>query len=510
MPPVFRRFLQVTLLLAGSLACLSASADPALLEPFEGLRYTDDLDGLKHKRLIRALVVYSKTFYFIDRGRERGMAAEGIQRLEQYLNARLKLSKPHQQIHVVAVPVSRDQLIPWLLEGRGDIAAANLTITPEREAQVDFSRPFYSGVSELLVTAKDVPAPQSIDDLSGQEVVVRRSSSYRESLDALNRSLVERGLAPARLLPADERLEDEDLLEMINAGLIPRIVMDDYKARLWAKVFPDVRIHPQIPLSTQGRIAWAIRKDSPQLKAALDAFVKKNRTGSAAFNDAYRRYFHTTRWVKDATSSKELVKFESTVDVFRKYGERYGFDYLLLAAQGYQESGLNQSKVSPVGAIGIMQVMPDTAAAMRVGDIRKLDANVHAGTKYLRQLVDVHFADPEIDELNRALFAFAAYNAGPTRVSQFRRAAARRGLDPNQWFFNVERIASERIGRETVDYVANIFKYYFAYLRVDQQRRVREGLRIERVSQERQDLLPLHGDERGRLPVLQAHTVPGL
>ena len=490
--------------------CLPARADPALLEPFEDLRYSDDLDGLKRRRLIRALVVYSKTFYFIDRGRERGMVAEGIGRLEQYLNARLKLTKPHQQIHVVAVPVSRDQLIPWLLEGRGDIAAANLTITPGREALVDFSRPFYSEASEVVVAAKAVAPVQSLDDLSDQEIVVRPSSSYFESLEALNRSLSERGLAPVRLTAADERLEDEDLLEMVNAGLIPRIVMDDYKARLWAKVFPAVRIDPQAALRTNGRIAWALRKGSPKLKAALDGFVKSNRIGSAAYNDAYQRYFHSTRWVKDATSRKELLKFESTVKVFRKYGERYGFDYLLLAAQGYQESGLNQAKVSPVGAIGIMQVMPDTGAAMRVGDISKLDANVHAGTKYLRQLVDLHFPEPEIDELNRALFAFAAYNAGPTRINQLRRAAAQRGLDPNRWFSNVERIASERIGRETVDYVANIFKYYFAYLRVEQQQRVRNELRVLGVSEEGQRLL-LHRDgERGTLPALQASTIVGI
>jgi len=490
--------------------CLPARADPALLEPFEDLRYTDDLDGLKRRRLIRALVVYSKTFYFIDRGRERGMVAEGIGRLEQYLNTRLKLTKPHQQIHVVAVPVSRDQLIPWLLEGRGDIAAANLTITPGREALVDFSRPFYSEASEVVVAAKAVAPVQSLDDLSDQEIVVRPSSSYFESLEALNRSLSERGLAPVRLTAADERLEDEDLLEMVNAGLIPRIVMDDYKARLWAKVFPAVRIDPQAALRTNGRIAWALRKGSPKLKAALDGFVKSNRIGSAAYNDAYQRYFHSTRWVKDATSRKELLKFESTVKVFRKYGERYGFDYRLLAAQGYQESGLNQAKVSPVGAIGIMQVMPDTGAAMRVGDISKLDANVHAGTKYLRQLVDLHFPEPEIDQLNRALFAFAAYNAGPTRINQLRRAAAQRGLDPNRWFSNVERIASERIGRETVDYVANIFKYYFAYLRVEQQQRVRNELRVLGVSEEGQRLL-LHRDgERGTLPALQASTIVGI
>jgi membrane-bound lytic murein transglycosylase MltF len=477
MPAAFRRLLPVLLLLAGLLPAAPGHADPVLLESFEDLRHTDDLDGLQKRCIVRALVTHSKTFYFLDGGRERGMVAEGLRQLEHYLNARLELTRPQQQIHVVAVPVSRDQLIPWLLEGRGDIAAANLTITPAREAQVDFTRPFYDGVSEILVTARDVPAPQSIDELSGEEIFVRPSSSYYEHLEALNLALAQRGLAPAQLVAADEHLEDEDLLEMVNAGLVPRIVMDDYKGRLWAKVFPEVRIHPQLAIGTQGRIAWAIRKNSPQLKAALDGFVRKNKVGSAAYNDAYQRYFKSTRWVKGAASSKELAKFDRTVSAFRRYGERYGFDYLLLAAQAYQESGLDQSKVSPSGAIGIMQVMPETGAAMRVGDIQQLDANIHAGTKYLRQLVDVHFADPDIDALNRTLFAFAGYNAGPTRINRLRGEAAKKGLDPDQWFDNVERIAARRIGRETVQYVANIYKYFIAYKRIEEQRRMRAQLK---------------------------------
>jgi membrane-bound lytic murein transglycosylase MltF len=479
MPAAFRRLLPVLLLFAGLLRAAPGHADPILLESFEHLRHTDDLDGLQQRRIVRALVTHSKTFYFLDGGRERGMVAEGLQQLERYLNTRLELTRPQQQIHVVAVPVARDQLIPWLLEGRGDIAAANLTITPAREAQVDFTRPFYDDVSEILVTARDVPAPQSIDDLSGQEIFVRPSSSYYENLEALNLSLAQRGLAPVQLVAADEHLEDEDLLEMINAGLVPRIVMDDYSARLWVKVFPEVRTHPELAIATRGRIAWAIRKDSPQLAAALDGFVRKNKVGSAAYNDAYQRYFKSTRWVKGATSSKELAKFDRTISAFRKYGERYGFDHLLLAAQAYQESGLDQGKVSPSGAIGIMQVMPETGAAMHVGDIQQLDANIHAGTKYLRQLVDVHFADSDIDALNRTLFAFAGYNAGPTRINRLRSEAARKGLDPDKWFNNVERIAARRIGRETVQYVANIYKYFIAYKRVEQHRQARAQLKTQ-------------------------------
>jgi len=453
-----------------------ARAEEALLRAFEGLTFTDDLDAMAKRRMVRALVVYSKSFYFIDRGRERGMIAEALQQLEQHLNATLVRNKPMARVHVVAVPVRRDQLISWLLEGRGDIAAANLTITPERSAQVDFTDPFYVGAREIVVTAPGVPVPLSLEDLSGREVVVRKSSSYYETL--LQTNLAFRGKRlPIQLTLADERLGDEDLLEMVNAGLIPRIVVDDYVARLWTKVFTSATMHPEVAVARDTRIAWAIRKNSPKLKAALDAFVRRHKPGSAEFNDAYRRYFVSTRWIKNATAARELKKFRATEALFETYSRRYGFDELLIAAQAYQESGLDQAKRSSAGAIGVMQVLPSVGRAMRVGDIRQLEPNIHAGTKYLRQLVDSHFPDPALDPVNRTLFAFAAYNAGPTRINRLREEAAASGLDPNQWFNHVERIAARRIGSETVQYVANIFKYYIAYKRVEEQRLARDGLR---------------------------------
>jgi membrane-bound lytic murein transglycosylase MltF len=309
---------------------------------------------------------------------------------------------------------------------------------------------------------------------------VRPSSSYHDSLVALNRSLVARGRPPVRIQAVDERLEDEDLLEMVNAGLIPRIVVDDYLARLWADVFPDIRVYPQVAVASDRHIAWAMRKNSPQLKAAVDAFVAKNREGSVAFNESYRSYLVSTRWVKSAASEAELMKFDMTVDIFKKYGERYGFDYLMMTAQGYQESELDQRRVSPVGAVGVMQLMPQTGDSLGVGNIRDLEPNVHGGVKYMRKLVDDYFSEPGIDALNRTLFAFAAYNAGPARVAELRAETAKRGLDPNQWFNNVERIAGERIGRETVQYVANIYKYYIAYKLVAEERQERDELREKR------------------------------
>jgi membrane-bound lytic murein transglycosylase MltF len=159
-------------------------------------------------------------------------------------------------------------------------------------------------------------------------------------------------------------------------------------------------------------------------------------------------------------------------ELFKKYGAQYNVDYLLMAAQGYQESTLDQNVKSPVGAIGVMQVMPPTGKELNVGDITEVDANIHAGVKYMRFMVDRYYANEPMDNLNKALMTFASYNAGPGRVRQLRREAEARGLDPNVWFGNVERVASERIGRETVTYVSNIYKYYITYrLLADQQER---------------------------------------
>jgi membrane-bound lytic murein transglycosylase MltF len=167
--------------------------------------------------------------------------------------------------------------------------------------------------------------------------------------------------------------------------------------------------------------------------------------------------------VKNATSEKERKKFLALLDLFKTYGDRYKFDYLLMAAQGYQESRLEQNAKSHVGAIGVMQLMPQTGKEQNVGDIRKVEPNVHAGVKYMRFIRNQYFENEPMDDLNKGLFTFAAYNAGPGRIRQLRRETAARGLDPNVWFGNVERLASERIGRETVTYVSNIYKYYLAY-----------------------------------------------
>jgi membrane-bound lytic murein transglycosylase MltF len=282
-----------------------------------------------------------------------------------------------------------------------------------------------------------------------------------------------------KLKVAPDSLEDEDLLEMANAGLVPYVVVDDYLARFWATVLPGLKVHPEIALRTGGQLAWAIRRNSPLLKAELNAFLAKVPEGSATRNMLFQKYLKSTKFAKNAASRQELEKFEAMIRFFRTYSDKYDMDYLLMAAQGFQESQLNQSAKSPVGAVGVMQVMPATGKDLNVGDISQIEANIHAGVKYMRFMIDQYFEKEPMDRLNKGLFAFAAYNAGPNRIMSLRKVAEKRGLDPNVWFNNVEVVVSEKVGRETVTYVSSIYKYYIAYKLVleerEERQRAREG-----------------------------------
>jgi membrane-bound lytic murein transglycosylase MltF len=428
-----------------------------LVEPFKG-----DLDGMVKRRLVRVLTVQNPVLYFVDKGREVGITYETIEAFEKQLNQ--KLGNKVVLVHVVAIPVARDQLIPRLLAGEGDIAAAALTITPERRKLVDFTDAMASGVREVLVSGPAAPAIASIEDLAGKQVYVRPSSSYAEHVKRLNERFKGEGKAPVEILPAPEVLEDGDILEMVSAGLVPATVVDDFMADLYLQVFPNLRKSPGVE-GPPGDIAWAFRKGSPQLAAALKTFVKSHQQGTLAGNVLVNKYLKTTKWVKNAGSDEDRRRFAQMAELFKKYAATYDFDYLLMAAQGYQESGLDQAKRSRVGAVGVMQVMPKTARDKAIGipNIDKLEGNIHAGIKYNRWVVDNFYNDPGITPLNRQLLAFASYNAGPGRVAGLRKEARAQGLDPDKWFNNVELIAAKRIGRETVTYVSNIYKYYLAY-----------------------------------------------
>ena len=444
---------------------LPADVQAAMDKPFTG-----DFDALVKRRAIRVAVTFNRTHYFVDKGQERGIAYESLKLFENDLNTNLKTG--NLKVHVVMVPMSRDQMYAALTSGKVDMVAAMVTVTPEREKLVAFSVPTRTNVNQVVVTGPGAPPIASVDDLSGQEVFVRKGSIYEESITQLNAQLKARGKPAVAITEAPAVLEDDDILEMVNAGLAPITIVDDYLAGFWAKVFTDLVVHDDVTVRTGGVLAVAFRKENPRLREVVNVWIQKHGEGDGFRNVIERRYLQSVKYAKNAGADSEQKKFQAVVGLFRKYSAQYDLDFLLMAAQGYQESTLDQNVKSPVGAIGVMQVMPPTGKELKVGDITQLEPNIHAGVKYMRFMMDQYYKDEPMDPVNKALMTFASYNAGPGRIRQLRRETEKRGLNPNIWFGNVERIASERIGRETVTYVSNIYKYYIAYrLLADQQQR---------------------------------------
>ena len=371
-----------------------------------------------------------------------------------------------KRITVDLVPVARDHLLPALVAGQGDVAAADLAVTDNRLVQVDFTDPWMAGTDDVVVTGPAAPALHSLDDLAGAEIAVRRSSAYAAQLAQLNETLTAKGLDPITVTAADESLEDEDLMEMVNAGLLPMTVIDARKAALWARILPGLAVRSDLVVGTARPVAWAVRKGSPELRATLSAFLKSH-AAKTGFDGLVRRgYFARFPFAANAYAEDAVGRFDGMLELFRRMGDQYGIDGLLLAAVGYQESQLDQSRHGAGGAVGIMQVMPATAANPDV-DIGNIDLdperNVEAGAKYLRSLIDTGLDDPAIENKDRMLMAVAAYKVGPGELARFRRAATQSGLDPNVWFDNVENGAARVAGRDVVQYVKAVYEYYVAY-----------------------------------------------
>ena len=428
----------------------------------ERIVWKGDLDSMVKRRIVRVLLPYNKTLYFLDKdGQQRGLMYDMMIAFEQDLNK--QNATKHLKIQFIFLPTPRDRLIPELLAGKGDIIAADLTVTPDRKKLIDFSIPLASGVKEVIVTSANGPKLNSLEDLSGKVVFVNPSTSYAESLKILSADLVKQKKAPIILKDAPGTFETEDVLEMANANLVQITASDLYLAKFWKAIFPNIQIQENLVLHKDGEIAFGFRKNSPELKKALDSFTEKNKIGSSFGNQKLQTYLKSVKWVKNATNPADLKKFHTLTKVFQKYSDQYRIDWLLMTAQGYQESRLDQDKKSKVGAVGVMQIMPATGKELKVGDINNVDNNINAGIKYIRYLIEQYYSKEPMTDLNKVLFAFAAYNAGPSRVQQLRVEAEKRGLNPNIWFDNVERIAAERIGSETVQYVSNIYKYSVAY-----------------------------------------------
>ena len=448
----------------------------AYLKPWKG-----DFDGMLERRLVRVLAPYSRTFYFNELGRERGYAADLVRVVEKYLNTKLGKQLGNRPLTFMIIPTTRDKILTGVAEGRGDIGV-NMGVSDERKQLVDFIvAPDGLPLAEVVLTGPKSPVISSVDDLSGKTVHTRPSSVYHEDLVLLNDRFKKAGKPLVNIVAVPDALEDEDMMEMLNLGLFEIIIGNDMVANMWAPILPKVKVNKTAVLRT-GTMGWAVRKGSPLLqKAVMEAYVNAVQNTPKNLSDRLARYSGRVRQLQNPTGSADYKRFEDTLTLFKKYAAKYQFDPLMLAAQGYQESQLNQEARSPVGAIGLMQVMPATGKELNVGDITIADSNVHAGTKYMDQLISRELAGAHLHEVNRTLFAFAAYNCGPGNMARLRKTAESRGLNPNVWFNNVEIVTAEKIGIETTLYVRNIYKYYVAYKLMadaqEAQKKAREAIK---------------------------------
>jgi membrane-bound lytic murein transglycosylase MltF len=437
---------------------------------------TGDLDEMVKERSIRALVIVYPIGFFYSGGKPEGIQYEALEEFEKFANQKLNTSK--LPVKVVFLPMRPDQLEAALNEGLGDIIAHGIVITPQREQRVAFSSAIQNDVTQVLVTGSTLANASSWDGLAGKAIYVNPLTTYYDNLNSVSDAQRKAGKSPLDVRAADKNLFDDDLIEMVNAGLIPATVTNKGRADLWAQVLPNVKSHPDLIVAKEGQTAWVMRKNNPQFKQLVDAFVESHAVGTSFGNTLLRRYLQNTKWIKNSTSTEEMQKFNAYEGFFKKYAGEYNFDYLMVAAQGYQESLLDQDKKSRVGAVGIMQVIPKLAAAapIDIPNVTNADGNIQAGCKMLRNITDTYFNDPGINPLNKTLFTFASYNAGPNRIAGLRKKAQDDGLDPNQWFGNVELEVAKDVGEETVTYVSNIYKYYVAYKLTVEQKQQKQAM----------------------------------
>jgi len=426
------------------------------------MKQKDPSDIGPEKRATRVLVHFSRTKFFVAGGAPRGFEHDFMKEFEAFYNKKRK--RGQVKIPVIFIPVHFDQLLPMLRDGRGDVAAGLLTITEARKRRVQFTLPYIRDVAEVVVANAAAPPIATIEDLGGRKVHVLRGSSFAERLRALNRRLWRSAKPRVKVVEMPSGTSTEDLLEMANAGIFLYAMADDYMGKLWAEVLPNLRVL-DVRLSEGNDIAWAVRPSNPRLLQALNEFIETNSERvSREAAELHRRYFRDVEFLRNNLAPDLVGRKKHLAPYFQSASEQNGLDWLFLMAQGFQESRLSQAARSRAGAVGVMQLLPSTGKQMGYPDIvTDASANIAAGAKYMRHLIDRYFDEPGMPAAVRFDFALAAYNAGPTRIVQLRKMAALRGLDPNRWLHNVEYVALEKIGRQPVQYVANIHRYYTAY-----------------------------------------------
>ena len=426
--------------------------------------WTGTYEQMLQRGLIRVAVPYDRTIYVNDKAVPKGIAVQMSKAMQAWMTRQYAAELKGKALVIKLVPTQYADLLSSLTAGKADMVIGDLGLYhPSKNAHEYLLHHAYKLDREVLVSGPSAIAIRSTEDLAGQTVYGGRNTNFPSTIQEINTGLRNKGKPPVNILSPLGTLDGEDLLEMVDAGLIPFVIISDWKAKLWQPIYKHMVIHDDIFTKDAGWIGYGVRSSNQDLSEAINSFI-----GSDAYDQALKAYRGEDykahmQGLKDPIEKSAWARFESMRPLFQKYGTQYNLDPLFIAALGFQETLLNQSAVSKVGAIGVMQLMPATGNSLGVGDIHLLESNIHGGADYMNQLITKFFPDAQFKGDNRALFAVASYNIGPNNVAKARDQAREMGFDPNEWFGNVEFVATQRMGYEPMIYVRNVYKYFISY-----------------------------------------------
>jgi len=418
-----------------------------------------DLSEIRSSRVLRVLVNQSRNSSGEVQGQAIGVEYHRLRAFEQYLNGH---ARDGQEVTLKIIPKAKDQLLGALQRGEGDMVAPGELLDLPSGYAVASSEPIASNVPLVLVGIKGQRRYTKVEQLSGKTLALPTGSAAGEVVSQLNQKLALHKLAPINIEWVDPTLAVEDVLEMVQGGIFHLTIVEQPIAERWGKILPKLRLDRQLSLGEPGEEHWFVRRDASMLRASIDRFLtgyKKPSDEDAAFLRIYRRLYQ----VHNPLAKGDRQRLEKLRPTLQKHADAQNMDWLNLAALAFKESRLQPNARSGSGPTGLMQITPSAAQRVGVSNIQNLDANVQAGAKYLAMIRRKFFSSPKLNERERMAFTLAAYNIGPERVQGMRAEARRRGLNPNQWFFQVERIAMEQVGMGAVSYVNSVNKYYLAF-----------------------------------------------
>lgn len=407
---------------------------------------------------IRMAIPYGRITYMNSKNQMLGFAPE----LSKYFSNFL-LAKYKKKVQIKVVPSAPGKLLAVIADGNADFALDYLNeYSTNKNADRFLIYDHPRTEKYLIVSNQNKEKVINLSDLSGKTVCADRFTQVA-AIEKTNEELKKDGKALITIYQDQLVLSDEDLLQMVNAGLIDYIWVTNWRAELWKPLLPNIAIHSETAITGGSPGDVIVSKMNADLAKDLLEFAASPYLDAALRDYRQKNFSHERFALKSPLTQTELNRFESMKKYFHRYGHENQLDPLFLAGLGFQESLLNQGAVSPSGAVGVMQLLPSTGASMNVGNIYELEPNIHAGAKYINSLLREMSLESGLSENERGFFAVAAYNAGANNVRKARELAVKMGLNPNQWFLNVEMASARLLGLETFLYVRNVYKYYVTY-----------------------------------------------